>query len=61
MGCLQESGGPYSCMVVASLRFISGVTYSFQVAAQNIYGVGSFSNPVNIAVHHPIGKHNNYY
>ena len=56
--CLQESGGSYSCVVAAGLRFTSGVTYSFQVAAQNIYGVGSFSNPVNIAVHHPIGKHN---
>ena len=57
VNCLQESGGPYSCVVSSSLRFTSGVTYSFQVGAQNIYGVGSFSNPV-IAVHHPIGKHN---
>ena len=65
--CLQESDGPYSCVIATGLCFISGVTYSFQVAAQNIYGVGSFSNPV-IAVHHPIGisiihvpdTHNNY-
>ena len=54
--CLQESGGPYSCVVATGWRFISRVTYSFQVAAQNIYGVGSFSNPV-IAVHHPLGIH----
>ena len=57
MDCLQESSGPYSCVVAAGLRFTPGVTYSFQVAAQNIYGVGSFSNPVNIAVHHPLGIH----
>ena len=54
--CLQESGGPYSCVVAASLHFLSGVTYSFQVAAQNIYGVGSFSNPV-IARYLPLGIH----
>ena len=56
--CLQESGGPYSCVVAPGLYFTSRVTYSFQVAAQNSYGVGSFSNPVNIAVHYPLGKHN---
>ena len=54
--CLQESGGPYSCVVAPGLRFTSGITYSFQVAAQNIYGVGSFSNPV-IARYLPLGIH----
>ena len=53
---LQESGGPYSCVVAPGLHFTSGVTYSFQVAAQNIYGVGSFSNPV-IARYLPLGIH----
>ena len=55
--CLQESSGPYSCVVAAGLRFTPGVTYSFQVAAQNSYGVGSFSNSVNIALHYPLGIH----
>ena len=43
--CCQEPGGPYSCVVAFSL-LIPGVTYSFQVAAQITYGVGSFSDPV---------------
>ena len=55
--CHQESGGPYSCVVAASL-FTSGVTYSFQVAVQNVYGFSSFSNPV-IAMYYPLGKHIN--
>ena len=45
----QDSGGHYSCTLHASL-FTFGETYSFQVAAQNIYGLGLFSNPV-IAVY----------
>ena len=56
--CHQESGGPYSCVVAATLRFISGVMYSFQVAVQNVYGFSSFSTPV-IAMHYPLGKHIN--
>ena len=43
--CHQEPGGPYSCLAASSL-FISRVTYSFQVAARNSFGVGSFSNSV---------------
>ena len=43
--CHRESGGPYSCVIAVSLP-IADVAYSFQVAAQNIHGVGSFSNPV---------------
>ena len=45
--CRQEPGGPYSCVAATSL-FIAGETYSFQVAAQSAYGVGSFSNPITI-------------
>ena len=47
--CHQDSSGHYTCLTYASL-FAFGETYSFQVAARNIYGVGSFSNPV-IAVY----------
>ena len=43
--CHQDSGGHYSCVAHSSL-FTFGVAYSFQVAVRNIYGVGSFSNPV---------------
>ena len=43
--CHQEPGGPYSCLLAASL-FIPDVTYSFQVAAENVRGVGPFSDPV---------------
>ena len=43
--CRQEPGGPYSCVTQISF-FIPGVTYSFQVAAQNVYGIGSLSDPV---------------
>ena len=56
LNCCQEPGGPYSCVAPASL-FIPGVTYSFQVAAQNSHGVGSFSNPVT-TVYGSQGKHN---
>ena len=55
--CRQEPGGPYSCVEQTSF-FISGATYSFQVAAQNMYGVGSFSDPVT-TVYSSQGKHNN--
>ena len=55
--CRQEPGGPYSCVEQTSF-FISGATYSFQVAAQNMYGVGSFSGPVTTVYSSP-GKHNN--
>ena len=43
--CGQESGGPYSCRVANSL-FRLNQTYSFQVAARNNHGDGSFSDPV---------------
>ena len=43
--CRQEPGGPYSC-VAQILFFIPGVTYIVQVAALNVHGVGSFSDPV---------------
>ena len=55
LDCRQEPGGPYSCVAAASL-FISGVTYSFQVAAQNTHGNGSFSDPVS-AMYGSNGKH----
>ena len=46
--CRQEPGGPYSCLasISSSALFIYGGTYSIQVAAQNVYGVGSFSDPI---------------
>ena len=53
--CRQESGGPYSCVAPAS-SFIVNVAYSFRVAAQNIFGVGSFSNPVTFTIGSP-GRH----
>ena len=53
--CHRESGGPYSCVATAT-SFLLGETYSFQVAAQNIRGVGSFSNPVT-TIHGSQGKH----
>ena len=43
--CRQDSCGHYSCLPGPSV-FMFGETYSFQVAAQNIYGLGSFSDPV---------------
>ena len=43
--CHQESDGRHSCLPRASL-FTFGETYSFQVAAQNINGFGSFSTSV---------------
>ena len=56
--CRQEPGGPYSCLA-ASIFFIPHVTYSFQVAAQNSFGVGSFSNSV-ITVYGSQGNHYMY-
>ena len=53
--CRQESGGPYSCVAAPTL-FIPRVTYSFQVAAQNNFGVGSFSNPVIFTIG-SLGRH----
>ena len=44
--CRQEPGGPYSCLAASSF-FTSRATYSFQVAARNSFGIGSFSNSVN--------------
>ena len=45
--------------MVAALLFIPNVIYSFQVAAQNSHGVGSFSNPVTTVVYSSQGKHDN--
>ena len=45
--CGQESGGPYSCRVANSL-FRLNQTYSFQIAARNSHGGGSFSDPVSV-------------
>ena len=39
--CGQKSGGPYSCQVPYSF-FRFDETYTFQVAAQNNEGIGSF-------------------
>ena len=47
--CGQESGGPYSCRVANSL-FISNQAYTFQVAANNNEGVGSFSYPITKSI-----------
>ena len=57
--CCQEPGGPYSCLAASSF-FIPRVTYSFQVAARNSFGVGSFSNSV-ITVYDSQGNHYMYY
>ena len=45
--CSQEVGGPYSCVVAESLIQNNDV-YSIQVAAQNNYGEGSYSDPINV-------------
>ena len=46
--CRQVVGGPYSCLADGLLFNTSpGETYRFQVAAETVRGVGSFSNPVN--------------
>ena len=57
--CRQEPSGPYACLASSSL-FIPGETYSFQVAAQSIRGVGSFSNPI-ITVSSPQRKYSSYF
>ena len=45
VNCGVESGGPYRCSLHSSL-FTLGVSYSYQVAAVNSYGVGPFSGQV---------------
>ena len=58
--CHQVAGGPYSCLA-DELLFQTGFgeTYSFQVAARNHFGTGSFSNPVNFTFGSPApGKRN---
>ena len=45
--CSQEFGVLYSCMV-AYLFIPNDQSFSVQVDAQNNYGAGSFSNPINI-------------
>ena len=57
--CHQEPGGPYSCLASFSL-FIPRVKYSFQVAARNSFGIGSFSNSV-IILYGSQGSHYMYY
>ena len=44
--CGQESDGPYTCRVAYTFFRSQNQTYAFQVAAQNIEGVGSFSDPI---------------
>ena len=45
--CHQIAGGPYSCLAGRVLFTTTpGEIYRFQVAAQSVCGVGSFSNPV---------------
>jgi hypothetical protein len=46
--CSQEVGGLYSCVILAELLIPSNQTYSIQVAAQNNYGEGPFSDPINV-------------
>ena len=46
--CSQEVGGPYSCVVTESSLISNNQSYSFQVAAQNNNGDGSFSDPINV-------------
>ena len=47
VNCSQAVGGLYSCVVAESL-IPSNQEYSIQVAAQNRYGEGSFSDPINV-------------
>ena len=49
VNCNQEVGGLYSC-VVAESRIPNNQAYSFQVAAVNNYGEGSFSDPINVSL-----------
>ena len=51
VNCSQEVGGTYSCVVTESSPLISSnQSYSFQVAAQNNNGDGSFSDPINVSL-----------
>ena len=47
--CSQDVDDHYSCLVAESL-IPNNQSYSFQVAAQNSYGKGSFSDPINVSV-----------
>ena len=47
--CYQEFGGLHSCVAVFSV-FPKNQAYSIQVAAQNNFGDGSFSDPISITV-----------
>ena len=47
--CGQESGGSYSCQVANSF-FKLNEAYTFQVAAENNEGVGSFSDPITKSI-----------
>ena len=60
--CRQVADGPYSCLAYASLFITTpGEIYRFQVAAQSVRGIGSFSNPVTFTFQNGSqGKHNNY-
>ena len=48
--CSQEVGGLYSCVVTESLLISSNQSYNFQVSAQNNYGDGPFSDPINVSL-----------
>ena len=52
--CGQEFGGPYSCLVANSM-FNTNQTYSFQVAARNNEGIGSFCDPITKSI--PVTTH----
>ena len=56
LGCHQDPDGGYSCLPGPSV-FTFNEIYSFQVAAQNKNGVGSFSTSV-IVVYGSQGKYN---
>ena len=49
MECFQEFGGLYSCVAAFSV-FPINQAYSIQLAAQNNFGDGSFSNPINVTL-----------
>ena len=50
LSCRQEPVGPYRCYLTSSL-LLEDQMYTFQVAAMNGYGVGPFSDPVNVTLH----------
>ena len=50
LSCRQEPVGPYRCYLTSSL-LLEDQMYTFQVAARNGYGVGPFSDPVNVTLH----------